>query len=417
MKKSFSFLTVLLMAVSVWGDSWTKCSITDLTSTDVFVIVDANTGKAMTNNNGTSSAPAATAVTVAEDGNTISNVTDAMKWNISGNGTDGYTIYPNGDKEKWLYCTNSNNGLRVGTNTDKTFVIENHTNGEPFLKHVVHARYIGVYNSSDWRCYTSVNSNITATKTRFYKFVSGGSVDTRTAVNMTAFTATTTNLVLGSTTTTTTQVTNDQVGWTAAYTYSSNKESVATIDEDGTITAVGEGEATITATLNISGSDETWKKGTTSSMTLTITVTDSTPKESIKSFSATSGTLVEFISYTTAKGGGTSDPAISSSQLRLYQRASGEDYGGSITITAASGKHITAVKWTSGIVSTYCYKADEDAMSADQDVANGNVASISDLDCQSITIYARGTASSNRVYMKDLTVFYKVESGSTKTLI
>ncbi len=156
------------------GDgTWTKCSISDLTTSDIFVIVDANTGKAMTNNNGTSSAPAATAVTVSQDGNTITGVTDVMKWNISGNGTNGYTIYPNGSTTTWLYATATNNGVRVGTSDNKTFVIENHTNGEPFLKHSSTERYIGVYNSADWRCYTSINTNINATQTRFYKYVNG----------------------------------------------------------------------------------------------------------------------------------------------------------------------------------------------------------------------------------------------------
>lgn len=158
---------------------WVKCSISDLTSSDVFVIVDANSEKAMTNNNGTSDAPAAASVTISSDGNTITGVTDIMKWNISGNGTNGYTIYPNGNTTTWLYCTNTNNGVRVGTNTNKIFNIENHSNGEPFLKHAGTSRYVGVYSAQDWRCYTSVNTNINATQTRFYKYTSndGGSIE------------------------------------------------------------------------------------------------------------------------------------------------------------------------------------------------------------------------------------------------
>ena len=95
---------------------------------------------------------------------------------------------------------------------------------------------------------------------------------TKTAVNMTGFSATSTTIVKGNTTTT--SVTNDQAGWTAAYTYSSSDETVATVATNGVITAVKKGSATITATLNVSPSDETYKAGTTTSKTIDITVTN-----------------------------------------------------------------------------------------------------------------------------------------------
>ena len=94
--------------------------------------------------------------------------------------------------------------------------------------------------------------------------------DNRIPVNITDFTATSTALIKGNTTTT--SVTNDQSNWTAAYTYSSNNESVATVSKDGTITAVGKGTATITATLNVASNDATYKAGTTTSKTIEITV-------------------------------------------------------------------------------------------------------------------------------------------------
>lgn len=101
---------------------------------------------------------------------------------------------------------------------------------------------------------------------------SGGSStpDTRTAVNMTGFSATSTTLIKGNTTTTT--VTNDQNGWTPAYTYESNNKEVATVSNTGVITAVAKGTAKITASLNIANNDATWKKGATSSKTVDITV-------------------------------------------------------------------------------------------------------------------------------------------------
>ena len=95
--------------------------------------------------------------------------------------------------------------------------------------------------------------------------------DTRTAVNLTGFSANQTTLVVGGTTNTT--ATNDQNGWTAAYTYGSDNTDVATVDANGVITAVAKGSATITCSLNVNPSDANYKAGLTNSMTVDITVT------------------------------------------------------------------------------------------------------------------------------------------------
>lgn len=95
-------------------------------------------------------------------------------------------------------------------------------------------------------------------------------VDNRTSVNMSSFTTENTTIYRGSTVET--SVTNDQGGWSAAYTYSSSNTDVATVAADGKITAVAAGNATITATLNVSATDETYKPGATTSKTIDITV-------------------------------------------------------------------------------------------------------------------------------------------------
>ena len=152
------------------GDAqWVLTSLSDLTPSDVFVIVGNNgSNYAMSNGNGTSSAPTAVSVTI-EGGQITSTVANTIKWTISGNATDGYTFYPNGDTEKWLYCTNANNGVRVGTNESKTFKVD-----DGYLKHNGTSRYVGIYNSQDWRCYTSSGSNIANQTFAFYKKVTGG---------------------------------------------------------------------------------------------------------------------------------------------------------------------------------------------------------------------------------------------------
>lgn len=120
----------------------------------------------------------------------------------------------------------------------------------------------------------SGNSNrfVEFSKVEFYK--AQDTSDERAVVNMTAFSATSTTLIKGATTETT--VTNDQDGWTAAYTYTSSNEEVATVNGNGVITAVAKGSATITATLDVDAEDEYYKAGSTKSKTIEITVNNPT---------------------------------------------------------------------------------------------------------------------------------------------
>ena len=144
--------------------SWVVAGLSDINTNDVFVIVGDNGDTyAISNDNGTGKAPDAVEVTVA--GNTLSGeIADNIQWNISGDATDGYTFYPNGDGENWLYCTNTNNGVRVGTNDNKTFIVK-----DDYLFNNGTSRYVGIYNSQDWRCYGSINSNISGQTFVFYK--------------------------------------------------------------------------------------------------------------------------------------------------------------------------------------------------------------------------------------------------------
>ncbi len=148
---------------------WVKTDLADLAEGDVFVIVGNNgSNYAMSNDNGASAAPTAVAVTV-EDDEITSEVEDNVKWNISYNSNDAtYTFYPNGSTTTWLYCTNTNNGVRVGTNSNKSF--RKSTENVGYLINSETSRYIGIYESQDWRCYGTVNSNITGQTFAFYKY-------------------------------------------------------------------------------------------------------------------------------------------------------------------------------------------------------------------------------------------------------
>ena len=167
-------LTMLLLFVgnNVWAESWVKTSPIDLLTGDVVAIVDLNKSVVMPNSNGSSSAPAATAITLNSDQTEIDDeVVEAWQWVVIVGGEDVAT-YQFGveGKDTYLYCTATNNGVRVGTNTNNEFIIK-----DDFLYNVATGRYIGPYNTQDWRCYTSINNNIKDTKIAFFKKDNGGS--------------------------------------------------------------------------------------------------------------------------------------------------------------------------------------------------------------------------------------------------
>lgn len=149
------------------ADKWVKTAPGNLTSGDVVVIVDQHSGTAMSNNNGTSKAPTATAVTLTEDQSEISSdVAYTLQWEVTV--SDG--SYQFGVGDDYLYCTNANNGVRVGSNDNNAFTIYDN-DGVDFLLNTTTKRYLGAYNSQDWRCYTSINNNIKDCVTVFYKKV------------------------------------------------------------------------------------------------------------------------------------------------------------------------------------------------------------------------------------------------------
>ena len=144
---------------------WVLTPLADITTNDLVVITmtKGETTWAMTNNNGTSAAPAAPVVTLSADA-LAAEPDKNLKWVVSNdNGT--LTIYPYGGYETWLYSTTSNNGIRVGTSENKTFKIDD-TYG--YLYNIPTDRYVGVYNNADWRSYTSMHANISDQTLKFF---------------------------------------------------------------------------------------------------------------------------------------------------------------------------------------------------------------------------------------------------------
>ena len=194
------FLSLLMIVVGMGyafaEDKWVKTAPADLVTGDVVMIVDLNSDRAMSNDNGTSAAPDAIRVYYADDDKTestgISNSTfpETLQWVVNVD-ESGYKFGVSGT-DNFLYCTNTNNGVRVGTNSNNIFVMQeaDANSTEDFLFNKGTSRYIGVYQSADWRCYTTVNNNIKSTVTAFYKKVedSTPSDATLTGISLSGYT-------------------------------------------------------------------------------------------------------------------------------------------------------------------------------------------------------------------------------------
>ena len=235
-----------------YGQTWQKVELKDLTNDDVFVIAEIHnlrSSYAMSNNNGTKSAPSAVSIKLSEDGTTIkSSVTENLMWNVGkGKVENSYVFYPNGDNEKWLYCTNTNNGVKVGTNDNKTFQLYENS-GYSGLKNLATNRYIGVYNGDDWRCYDNVKNNIKGQQIAFYKYVD----DTKNATNVTfgeKVDGKTFDVTEGEESSFSGKIATEKDGVAGTIKYSSNNTDVVSVNETtGAVTFVkAPGAATITA--------------------------------------------------------------------------------------------------------------------------------------------------------------------------
>lgn len=75
-----------------------------------------------------------------------------------------------------------------GTNANKVFTIST----EGYLVNSGTSRFVGVFSSNDWRCYTSINSNITGQTFKFYKLFGedpeSGTQPTKYAINLASVT-------------------------------------------------------------------------------------------------------------------------------------------------------------------------------------------------------------------------------------
>lgn len=116
------------------------------------------------------------------------------------------------------------------------------------------------------------------------------------------------------------------------------------------------------------------------------------------------------ISYTTAKGEGTSDPAINDGEIRLYQNSSDGKGGGEITVTAGNGKTITAISIGSSMETSVKYSyVNAEGVTVEKTVSLSadDKIDLSDVNATSITFTCMGTSKSTRFYVNYLSVTYR----------
>ena len=136
--------------------------------------------------------------------------------------------------------------------------------------------------------------------------------------------------------------------------------------------------------------------------------------ETISSFISLSGIIGTNVSYASFKGGGTSDPVVNTSQIRLYQNAAGTG-GGFITVSVPAGYKISAASIQSGLTTTVAYSLDGSGNTklGSAGLTNTGTYTASSLSASSVTFHCMGNSSATRLYVKNLSVTYEAVSSCT----
>lgn len=129
--------------------------------------------------------------------------------------------------------------------------------------------------------------------------------------------------------------------------------------------------------------------------------------ETISTFTTISGKVGTNVSYASFKGGGTVDPVVNTSQIRLYQNSAGTG-GGFITVSVPTGYKISAASIQSGMATTVAYSIDGSGNTKTGSAALSTTGTYtaSGLSANSVTFHCMGTTSSTRLYVKNLSVTY-----------
>ena len=182
MKKIFAFLMALMMVFGLAPmlnlaktaeatEEWALVTWDQITTDDTFLIAvnKAGTAYALPNAASTVVLPVSATLTVALPSITLSSgLSSAYTWKKT---ADAY-IQSAADAANYLYVIVSNAGTRVGTTT-AAWSVATDASSNVYLTatdSASAARYIGVYNTQDFRTYTAMTAaNIAGQNTLFYK--------------------------------------------------------------------------------------------------------------------------------------------------------------------------------------------------------------------------------------------------------
>ena len=164
-----------LLPVSVFATetettaTWTKVALSDIAATDTVAITMTKDNTTWVLPNSATKQPMAFTGTVADGKLTTSGGGNKYGWTITAV-EEGYHIKTG---SSYLYLTAANNGMRIGGTemvwslSDDGYLTAKDSNDT--------SRYLGVYNDTDWRCYTNTTGNIAGQTLAFYKLNAGGS--------------------------------------------------------------------------------------------------------------------------------------------------------------------------------------------------------------------------------------------------
>lgn len=171
------FLT-LTVSANAWAADYELVSFSDIKTNDVIIIVGTKSSTAYAMQN-TGTPPTPIEVTISNS--KITSTATDITFTATNNGDNTITFVST--TSGTLYCTNSNNGVKIGdqTGNNTKFSFDSSVNR---LKNIGQTRWLGIYNTQDWRCYTTASAaNISGTTTTFYRKVTAAPSHTITATS------------------------------------------------------------------------------------------------------------------------------------------------------------------------------------------------------------------------------------------
>ncbi len=176
-----SMVLTMLLTIGIgtmWGEDYELVSFSNIKTNDVIIIVGTKSDTAYAMKN-TGTPPTPIKVTISNS--KITSTATDITFTATNNGDNTITFVSTNSGT--LYCTNANNGVKIGSQTgnDTKFSFDSCVNR---LKNIGQTRWLGIYNTQDWRCYTSASAtNISGTTTTFYRKVTAAPSHTITATS------------------------------------------------------------------------------------------------------------------------------------------------------------------------------------------------------------------------------------------